>query len=233
MMYMGSKRKIAKYLLPSMVADRKPGQYWVEPFVGGANMISLVDNPRIGNDIHKYLISLLQAIQIGWKPPMHVPRDMYYDVKNNPDKYAAELVGFVGFLCSFGGKWFGGYAVSSVCDNFAARGCKVLSREAKLIQGVEFRLGHYSDRSIPPNSLIYCDAPYDGTTSYKNKINYSHFWQWCRKRGDEGHTVFISEYKAPSDFECVKALYCRTKMDKNNQKTRIEKLFRRRNNGTF
>ena len=36
MKYMGSKNRIAKYILPIMLKDRKPNQYWVEPFVGGA-----------------------------------------------------------------------------------------------------------------------------------------------------------------------------------------------------
>jgi DNA adenine methylase len=41
MKYMGSKNRIAKYILPIMLKER--GQrIWVEPFVGGANMIDKV-----------------------------------------------------------------------------------------------------------------------------------------------------------------------------------------------
>jgi len=43
MKYMGSKNRIAKHLLPIMLAERKPDQWWVEPFVGGANMIDKVE----------------------------------------------------------------------------------------------------------------------------------------------------------------------------------------------
>jgi DNA adenine methylase len=39
MQYMGNKNRIAKHLLPVMLPYRKPGQWWVEPFVGGGNMI--------------------------------------------------------------------------------------------------------------------------------------------------------------------------------------------------
>ena len=39
MNYMGSKTKVAKKLLPTILANRTPGQWYVEPFVGGANMI--------------------------------------------------------------------------------------------------------------------------------------------------------------------------------------------------
>ena len=41
MKYMGSKNRIAKYILPIILKDRKEGQWYVEPFVGGANMTQL------------------------------------------------------------------------------------------------------------------------------------------------------------------------------------------------
>ena len=61
---MGSKNRIAKHILPIMLEHRKEGQYWVEPFVGGANMIDKVEGLRIGNDSHVYLIALLKALQM-------------------------------------------------------------------------------------------------------------------------------------------------------------------------
>jgi hypothetical protein len=41
-----------------------------------------------------------------------------------------------------------------------------------------------------------------------------------------GHIIFISEYNAPSDFECVKTIEHKTILDKNSQYPRVEKLFR-------
>lgn len=35
MKYLGSKARIAKEILPIILKDRKVGQYYVEPFVGG------------------------------------------------------------------------------------------------------------------------------------------------------------------------------------------------------
>ena len=52
MKYMGSKNRHAKEILPFVLMDRKEGQYYVEPFCGGCNIIDKVDNPRIANDIH-------------------------------------------------------------------------------------------------------------------------------------------------------------------------------------
>ena len=68
---MGGKCKIAKEILPIILADRKPGQYFVDIFCGGANVLDKVENPRIGNDINSYVIALLDEIAHGWEPPIH------------------------------------------------------------------------------------------------------------------------------------------------------------------
>lgn len=65
MKYMGSKRRIAKYILPIILKDRKPGQWYVEPFAGGMNSICEVDGNRIANDYHYYLIEMWKAIEGG------------------------------------------------------------------------------------------------------------------------------------------------------------------------
>jgi DNA adenine methylase len=226
---MGSKNKIAKYILPVMLAERKPEMFWVEPFVGGANMIDKVQGKRIGNDSHKYLIALLKSLQKGWIPPTEVNKEMYYDIKQNQDKYDDELVGFVGFLCSFGGKWWGGYAKDNEGRNYAEVGSRALTKQAKNLNGVEFICGSYLDMKIPKNSIIYCDPPYEGTTAYKDTFNHTEFFQWCRDKANEGHVVFVSEYNAPDDFKCVKTVEYKTILDKNSQNSqykRTERLFR-------
>ena len=96
------------------------------------------------------------------------------------------------------------------------------------LQGVVLMVKSYRELIIPPEAIIYCDPPYEGTTGYSNKsaFNHSDFWQWCRDKSDEGHTVFISEYNAPDDFICVwsKEHYTRANKD-NNKDPRTEKLF--------
>jgi len=223
---MGSKNRIAKHLLPIMLAERKPEQCWVEPFVGGANMIDKVGGNRIGNDSHEFLIALLVALRDGYTPPTDISKELYYVIKSKPQDYPKELVGFVGFLCSFGGKWWGGYASNKKGDNYADRGSRVLTKQAKNFRAVSFRCGNYLDMEIPPNSLIYCDPPYANTCKYKDDFNHDVFWDWCRKKTKSGHTVFISEYSAPNDFVCVKEIQHKTILDKNSQYPRIEKLFR-------
>ena len=45
MVYMGSKNRIAKELIPIITEYLKPNQWYVEPFVGGANMIDKIEHP--------------------------------------------------------------------------------------------------------------------------------------------------------------------------------------------
>lgn len=226
MQYMGSKNRIAKHILPIMLAERKPEQWWVEPFVGGANMIDKVTGNRMGNDSHEFLIALLVALRDGYRPPTDISKELYYAVKSKPQEYPKELVGFVGFLCSFGGKWWGGYAFNKKGDNYAERGSRCLVKQAKNLDGVVFKSGSYLELEIPENSLIYCDPPYANTCKYKDAFNHDIFWDWCRTQTKNGHTVFISEYSAPNDFVCVKEIQHKTILDKNSQYPRIEKLFR-------
>ena len=76
-------------------------------------------------------------------------------------------------------------------------------KQAPTLAGVKFIAAPFDRLKIPPRSLIYCDPPYAGTTDYKTKFDHSVFWQWCREKVKEGHTVFVSEYNAPADFVCV------------------------------
>ena len=226
MQYMGSKNKIAKYILPVMLAKRKLNQWWVEPFVGGANIIDKVEGKRIGNDNHVYLVALLKALQRGWIPPTDISKDLYYSVKNFPEDYTDELVGFIGFLCSFGSKWWGGYAFNSKGQNYAESGSRALVKQASRFEGIIFQCNNYLDMKIPENSIIYCDPPYTNTTKYHSAFNHTEFWWWCRGKVKEGHTVFVSEYTAPDDFRCIKEIVHKTILDKNSQYPRVEKLFK-------
>ena len=225
---MGSKTRYAKEIIKAIKQNCNFSEYefWVEPFVGGANMIDKIVGNRIGNDSHEFLIALLVALRDGYVPPTYISKELYHAVKSKPQEYSKELVGFVGFLCSFGGKWWGGYASNKKEDNYAERGSRCLVKQAKNLDGIVFKSGSYLELEIPENSLIYCDPPYANTCRYKDDFNHDIFWDWCRTQTKSGHTVFISEYHAPNDFVCVKEIQHKTILDKNSQYPRIEKLFR-------
>lgn len=113
MKYMGSKARIAKYISPIIqksIDDNNISIYF-EPFVGGCNLIDKIKcENRIGNDIHKYLISMWIELQKGWIPPKSISEEFYNEVRVNRDKYPDYLVGYVGFNSTFGAKYFGGFA---------------------------------------------------------------------------------------------------------------------------
>ena len=228
MRYMGSKNRLAKELLPIILKDRRPGQWYVEPFVGGANLIDKVSGNRIGSDVNPYLIALLRALQKGWIPPDEVSEGLYKEVKNNRDKYPKELVAFVGFCCSYASRFFEGYARSKDKDGIL-RGHALenkinLMKQAPNLKGINFYCGQYYGLVLPKQSIIYCDPPYAGTKKYSSAIKPDHFWSWCTEKAKEGHKVFISEYKAPEGFECIWEKQIRNSIS--NQKTSsVERLF--------
>lgn len=204
MRYMGGKHKIAKYIMPIVLAHRRAGQTYVEPFVGGANTLIRVSGKRIAADANPYLIAMYEALQRGWIPPDVVTEDEYAAIKANKDAYPPELVAFVGFGCSFKGGWFAGYARGGD-TNYARNAYNTLMRIVQEIHTVEFICTDYTNIAsyIPPASLIYCDPPYAGTAGYNIAFDSGAFWQWADAMTDDGHTVFVSEYNAPAHWRCV------------------------------
>lgn len=210
MKYMGSKNRISKDILHIILENRKEDQWYVEPFVGGCNVIDKVDGNRIGSDNNEYLIQLLKSLQNGYVPIDFISRDDYYDIKYNMNKYPMEVVALCGILASYNGNWFrayGGYSKtkSGKDRNYYAEGVRGLLKQVPNIKNVIFNYSDYKNLQIPNNSIIYCDPPYlDVYKTYKDKkFDHNEFWQWCRDRKSEGHTIFISEKTAPEDFKCV------------------------------
>lgn len=228
MVYMGSKNRIAKELIPIITKDLKPNQWYVEPFVGGANMIDKIEHPyKLGADNNKYLIALLEAVQNGQELPEHITKDEYIAVKTNKDNYPDWYVGFVGFICSFKAKFFGGYSgycttKTGIQRNYIKEHINNILKQN--LDGIKLVCSSYDALDIPANSVIYCDPPYNGTTKYKDSFDSDAFWQWCRDKAKEGHTVYVSEYNAPEDFKCIWEKKINSNLD-NTTKTATEKLF--------
>lgn len=227
MKYMGSKNRHAKELLPIILKNRKPNQWYVEPFVGGANMIDKVDGKRIGSDIHDYLIFMWQAVSKGWMPPVNITEEMYNDIRLNKDRYPEELVGYVGFACSYSGKWFGGWCRDGEGKrDYTLEAFKNAQKQFPLLKNVLFFNKSYDEYDFKEPVILYCDKPYEGTTKYRDDFDHSKFWQWCRDMFKKGHQVFISEYNAPDDFKCVWSKEVNNSLTKNTgSKKGIEKLF--------
>jgi DNA adenine methylase len=202
---MGSKNRIAKFVLPIMIkeANEKGITTWVEPFVGGANMIDKVPNnfQRIGIDYNAHTVEALIAIRdLVDKLPTEVSEEYYKEIKNTEPE---PIKSWVRFVCSFGAKLDNGFARNKAGQNYARAGVNNAKKQSQNLQGVKFINGSYDEYSDFENCLIYCDPPYEGTTSYKTgAFDHPKFWDWCRKMSEK-NLVFVSEYKAPDDFICV------------------------------
>lgn len=242
MKYMGSKNRIAKYILPIILKDRKENQYYIEPFVGGANMIDKVDGLRIANDINPYLISLLYNASCGKKYIEHISKELYsrarneYNNKTNNDFNDFQL-GWIGYMASANGRFFeGGYSGISktktcIERNYIQESIDNLNKQIPNLLGIEFYCKSYEGLNIPDNSIIYCDIPYKDTKQYSfsKDFNYDKFWNWAREKTKQGHKVYISEYNAPDDFECVWQQEVKSSLSANGisggNKISTEKLF--------
>jgi DNA adenine methylase len=228
MKYMGSKNRIAKEILPIMLKERGD-KTWVEPFVGGGNIIDKVQGERIGADVNGYSIEALIAIRDCVtdlpKTNKEFTEDDYTALRKNDDyKYK----GYAGFAFSYAGKWLGGWRRDSKNKrDYVNEAYRNALNQSPLLQGVKLVNESYLKLQIPDNSLIYCDPPYEGTTKYENDFNHVVFWQWCRDMANEGHTVYVSEYNAPNDFKCVWQKEIASSLTKHTgSKKAVEKLFK-------
>lgn len=187
---------------------------------------------KYGVDCHKPLISLLQHVAEGNELPHTITKEEYNLVRQNKEKYPDWYVGLVGFCATFGAKYFGGYARSNDAKgnkrdmpNEAIR--NLLSQKDNLKNCI-FLCKSYLDLKTEniKNFVIYCDPPYANSTKYSTgSFDHDVFWQWVRKMSEE-NIVFISEYSAPDDFECIWQKDVTTSLKFENHETRTEKLFK-------
>ena len=183
---------------------------FVDLFCGSCNVVAEIDNKyhRIANDKHKYLITMWKAMQKGWVPPDTCSEEEYRHIKSNLDEDMA-LSGFIGFACSFGGKWFGGYARrKDAYRNYCIQGKRGNIKLIENMKNVQFENKDYKDLEIPKGAIVYCDIPYKGKTQYSvkecEKFNHNEFYDWVEKN-KHNFDIYISEYKdsVPDGFEIV------------------------------
>lgn len=239
MRYQGSKARIAKYILPIVTKNLTVDRWYVEPFMGGCNTLSLVDSKKkIGNDFNEFVVEAWKAFQRGVEPVPSITELEYYAIKEDylqgSGKYEKWMIGYVGSSCSYGGGWWNGYAKFNPRKNEdhikeAYNGTMRQIRTFKHLASTTFTFGSYDDMEIPNGSVIYCDPPYASTKKYESDFDNDAFWEWCRKMGRIGNEVYISEYSAPSDFKCVWSKKRKDGMgtyrEGEKQSVKIEKLF--------
>ena len=247
MKYMGSKNRIAKNILPIILKNRTKDQYYIEPFVGGANIIDKVDGKRIGLDLNPYLISLFKGLQENKPLIFNIDKNLYDKARNqyyneikglnSENNFSSFELGWIGFMASANGRFFeGGYSGKSITKSGLTRDYikesinNILKQKENLID-IDFFNKDYRDFNYPNNSIIYCDIPYKDTKAYSfsKKFNYEEFYDWVRNMNNKGHEIFISEYSMPNDFKIIWEQEVKSSLSANNisggNKTSIERLF--------
>ena len=202
--YQGGKDKISKQISSVIMDEAGEGKTFVSLFCGALNVESKIKgfDKIICNDNNYYLIELFRALQNGYELPDNLSREEYYYIKEHKDENPA-LTAFAAFGCSFGGKWFAGYAKNNASRNYAYEAKKGLAKKMSTLMDATFTCLDYRDVILPDGCVIYADPPYNGTTGISGQdFDTDKFWDYMREMS-ENHNVYISELVAPDDFECI------------------------------
>ena len=245
MVYLGSKARYARFIVPiiqEQIAQTK-AQLYVEPFVGGANIITKVQCPlRIGYDCNKYLIALLANSHKVESLPDFISKEHYdkvrldYVRKESVSKRLYKPVfddwytGAIGFFAGYSGKFFAGYSV--VYESYGRNAFRERKRnflkDAKEMERVAFITSDYTGIEDFEDAVIYCDPPYEDTTEYVHKnFDSIAFWAWA-KRVAEKNVVLVSERSCPmADAQLLWEKNVKVNFDSNRENAKVtrEKLF--------
>ena len=238
MVYQGSKNRLTKYIVPIIQKqiDENNITTYIEPFVGGANVIDKIScENRIGSDINEELIALLKYIQEDNNisiAPSECSFEHYAEVREarklKTEKFSKEYTALIRFCASYGGRYFdGGYGRDAKGGrSIYAERLKNLKEQAPHLDGIEFKSGDYRQYESTKSALFYMDPPYKGTKQYSTKfINYDEFYDFCRNLS-KNNIVLISEYNMPPDFKCIWEKERTVKQDANKKGMKAtEKLF--------
>ena len=240
MKLMGSKSRIAKDIVPIIqeCIDSNRLNTYIEPFVGGCNVIDKISCPkRYGYDKNKYLIALFKHLQNGGQLLPEVSRELYSEVRANykSGEYEDWYVGNIGFLASYNCRWFdGGYAKSGYEKTKTGYRHRDYYKESKdnieaqipYVRDVIFNVQDYIELVSDSTSMIYCDPPYANTKKFANALNfdYEKFWDTMRK-WSKNNFVLISELSAPKDFVCIWEKSVSRSIKATDKSKATEKLF--------
>lgn len=207
--YQGSKSRLAKPIAAVIRPALTPGTRYVEPFLGSAAVaveLSPYAQTSALSEGHEDVALMWQALLSGWEPPLSVTVEEYRAQREAPPSAAR---GFIGTVCSFGGKWFGGYAREGARGdvNFADVGRRSVLRRAETLRAAHVQVAHcdYRSTAVSSSDVVYLDPPYAGTLAYKamGAFDSVEFWKHARAWVDCGARVYVSEFNAPSEWVSV------------------------------
>lgn len=214
MKYMGSKKRIANYITQYIndIANTYDITEYYEPFMGGCSVGELV---RIKNrhlsDINKHLVALFKRVQTGMWDFEYITREQWYKIKDDRfsnTEFPEWLTGWASVGCSFRGRPFEGYAgeyedsITHKMVNPQIQVYNSLLLERDKLLGIDFQCKAYNELDNVHHSIIYCDAPYRGKTTYRNigQFDFVSYDKWLVDISKD-NLVFISEYSMKGNLE--------------------------------
>lgn len=238
MKYIGSKSRIAKDIVPIIQGyiDTNEIELYVEPFVGGFNVIDKIKcKRRIGIDIDCIVTDLV--IDCKNNPnllrllPELPTKEHYYDVRNNPEDYSnwyrSAILLFASYNARVYGGCYGAFAKTKngTIRNYFQEAKRNFEKQLPLLKDIEIYCMDYKHFNSE-NALIYCDIPYKDSIGYSTDFNHEEFYKWCEKQKRNGNIVLVSEYEMPEDrFECIWQKQVKTHQNNRNKLDKVEKLF--------
>lgn len=237
MVYLGSKNRIGSDIVGVITKDMSESDNFIDAFCGGCNLIDKVPTTfnRVANDSNQYLIAMWKALISGWEPPTRIERDYYNRAREvynglGTGNFSDYEIGWIGFVGSYSGKFFGGYSGHSVktktgtTRDYIKEQANNIIKQLPTLTNITYLTGDYSNIPLtdPEHTVIYCDIPYKDKTGYRTTFDYPNFYDWVRSMTLDGFKVYVSEYSMPTDFKCVWSAGIRNNM---NQDKVTEKLF--------
>ena len=249
MQYMGSKSKISGEIVPILqkFIDEKGIKTYIEPFVGGANIIDKINcEKKLGFDKNESLIALLQDAQLGGPNiPKTMSRedwDKWKEVYRNYEGHLIEnnisfsnqvAIGATAFFGSFSCRGFSGGMANNTSnrDYYESRRNSLMKQAAqKGFREITFSVWDYTMIPIvnlDETVLIYSDPPYQNTKAYGYKFetgfNHEEYWNWIRECSKKC-IVVCSEQTFPDDFEIIWQKQVKRTNGADNNFKAVEKL---------
>lgn len=236
--YVGSKSRIAKHIVPIIQTyiDQTDASFYLEPFVGGANVIDKIScGKKIGYDINHYLIELFKNMDLINSLPDEITKEEYNAVRKSyqtgDSKYPDWYIGAVGFLASYNGKFFGGRAGTvrtkiGTIRNYYDEAKRNLLAQIPNLSGIEFDEFDYQqlDMSKFKGGVIYCDIPYKNTTGYQQTFNHDEFWEWAEQCSKDS-IVLVSEQVSPDGWKSIWSKPVKRTLDNASRIDIMEQLY--------
>lgn len=206
MRYLGGKFRQAKEIARIVSEMGKPVSYH-EPFCGSLASAIAVSKvipgvPVVLSDANPYLMSFWIGSKNGFNPPETIT-EADYATYNSKRDVNDPMTGYVGFACSFGGKFFGGAART---DGVIRPSWKNTMERIRWVRDNDVSLSccaYWDHSSQTTGSLTYLDPPYVGRTPQSKVVppfDREHFETYAE--GLPG-SVISSEFINPRGWEVL------------------------------